>query len=187
MEDIINNIMAFVNRSEVINKDKQEIIKYGLEILLLKFLFWLSTLIIGIIMGTFFECLIYISSFIFLRSYAGGYHANSRIRCFIQSIITILSALTILHVSKNHSIVGLLLIVFSILSGIIIFCFAPIDSENKSLSKEENIIFKKKARLILIVEIIAVLVLFCFKLNAFSNSIMLAIITSGVLVLLGKK
>lgn len=183
MEKLINRMTSYLCVEE--REDTQEVIYYGLEILVLKIIFWISAVIIGLLMGVFFENIIYMGLFTILRSYSGGYHARCRVKCFVQSMLSIILSMCILKISDMYNVADLFIVVFTIFSFVIIFILSPIDTENKQLDYNEIVCFRRKARIILFTEIILATITYIIGLNSISSSIMLAIITSGMLVIAG--
>ena len=88
MEKILNKIMVFLSKEEELDSEQAEIVRYGLEILLLKSIFFLATLALGLLIGCFWACFLFMAFFVPLRSFAGGYHADTRKQCLIQSMLT---------------------------------------------------------------------------------------------------
>lgn len=56
MEKILNKIMVFLSKEEELDSEQAEIVRYGLEILLLKSIFFLATLALGLLIGCFWAC-----------------------------------------------------------------------------------------------------------------------------------
>ncbi len=75
-------------RSNVIEAEDAEIYIYGINQILVSVLNVLSALIIGLILGTFFEVVVFMAAYIPLRIFAGGYHAKTPLRCYIFSVIS---------------------------------------------------------------------------------------------------
>lgn len=185
MEKLLNNITAYLYGNDNYDENTKEVIYYGLEILILKIVFWITAALIGLFMGMFFENLIYMVFFVLLRSYAGGYHSKSRLRCFVLSTLTIILSICVHKIFNIFDMVNVFLVIFGIFSFAIVFLLSPIDSKNKELDNDEVIIFRKKARIILCSETILAIITYIFGLPSISKSIMLAIVTVGTLVIVG--
>lgn len=184
MEAILNKLMEFLhNNEDDMDEEKAEIVKYGLEILLLKVTFFTVTLIMGALMHSLIECLIFTAFFSSIRSLAGGYHANTRLQCFIQSMLTFASVLGILKLEKVFPEIIIPLIILSVIFAAVIFYFAPIDTENKRLDDTECRTFKKKSRIVILVEIVIGAVAYFFNCSGVACSVMLALIVTGVLMM----
>lgn len=185
MDKLVNWITVRVCDGENFDDDKIAFVKYGIELMLLKIIFFGVCLVIGAFMGMFFECVVYLVLFTILRTNAGGYHADTRIRCFIQSMLTMIVAMLVLMYVNTATMIVLAVTAF--LSGIAIILLAPVDSENKRLEKDEIVKFKTRSIVILIAEVIFALIMLYFKIYVLSSAAMLAITMSGILLAAGYK
>lgn len=185
MDKLVYWITVRVCDGENFDDDKIAVVKYGIELMLLKIIFFGVCLAIGAFMGMFFECVVYLVLFAILRTNAGGYHADTRIRCFIQSMLTMIVAMLVLM--YVNTVTMIVLSVTAFLSGIAIILLAPVDSENKRLEKDEIVKFKTRSIVILIAEIIFALIMLYFKIYVLSSAAMLAITMSGILLAAGYK
>ncbi len=185
MDLILSKIMDFLCQHENLDSDKEEIVRYGLEICILKVLFTICAIIIGILMHSFFECIAFLISFSCLRSSAGGYHADTRLQCFFESMLSYVVVLAILNIAHSgfYSILAIFLV--SLVSSVLIWIYAPVDTHNKSLDKEDHKYFAVKTKIILCVEIAIALISVIFMANKIACSSMLAIILTAILLLMG--
>ncbi len=76
-------------RSNVIKEEDAEIYIYGINQIFVSVLNVSSALIIGLILGMFLESIIFMAAYIPLRSFAGGYHAKTPLRCYFTSLTII--------------------------------------------------------------------------------------------------
>ena len=183
MDKILDFLVGIIERNDSINEDEKEEIRYGLELILLKALFWCLVTTTGIIMRCFWECVIYNLMFFLLRSYAGGYHASTRTRCLIQSVITVIIALTAIKICRE-SICGIIILaVIALVCGISVWIFAPVDTKNRQLDNDEIRRFRNRARITLAIQAAIGIAAYCIGLKTIACATMTAIATSGVLVL----
>ena len=182
MDKLLDTIMDFVLKNKDIDNDEAEVVRYGLEMFILKAVFSLAALAVGALMHSFWECLVFIILFSAIRSYAGGYHADTRIQCFIQSVLTFVAVFTVLKVYTDFMPQ---LIVSSVVFAISLWFFSPIDTENRRLSDEECRKFRNKTRLVLCIEAVIAVVSHFLNFGSISCAVMLAVITSGVLMSVG--
>lgn len=183
MEKLLNITMDFLYKNEdSMDEERAEIIKYGLELLFLKITFFAATMVIGAIMYSFWECLIFTVLFSGIRSLAGGYHASTRMQCFVQSMLIFVTVLGILKLVKIYSVVLVPLAVLALISAAIIFIFAPVDTENKRLDEDEIRIFKRKSRIAMLIEIAAAVIACFIGFQTISCSVMLALIVTAMLI-----
>ncbi len=183
MDKILDKAIEFIyNNEDDMNEEKAEIIRYGLEVLLIKITFFTAALVISLLMHSFWECLIFTALFSGIRSYAGGYHANTRKKCFVLSMLTFCSVFMILKHIKTFPLILMIIAIFAAVSSVIIFRFAPIDTENKRLDDEEIQIFRKKARMAVIVELIMAVASYFLNFKGIMCSVMLSLILTALLI-----
>lgn len=107
--------------------------------------------VIGAFLGMPIEAVVMIMSFIAVRKFSGGYHADSFYKCLIISSIVIMTMLQISNYINN-----LLFNVIYIASSILLMIFSPIDSANKRLDNDDKRFCKKITILIVVVLFIIV-------------------------------
>ena len=119
----------------VITKDVLDIYVYGFE-LLLSFLFSTTVIVIsGCVMNKILETIAFLVVFILLRSFSGGYHANTYRKC---SIITF-SVYGTVMIFSSYVNVGIIPYIVLMISGLIVlFIKAPVENPNKELSEQEK-------------------------------------------------
>ena len=103
-------------------------------------------------LGMPIEAVVMIMSFIAVRKFSGGYHADSFYKCLIISSIVIMTMLQISTYINNN----LLFNVIYIASSILLMIFSPIDSANKRLDNDDKRFCKKITILIVVVLFIIV-------------------------------
>ncbi len=147
MKTVLDGIIRKLIMSEIINYDDREIYEYGLNQLLVILLNLITLCVIGIWFDNWFLLVIFVGTFVPLRSFTGGYHASSARTCFLWSI-----AILILLSIIDRRIINVEVNLFSIafLCNLIIFILAPIQDSNKPLDYLERRIFRKRAILILL-------------------------------------
>lgn len=145
-------------KKNVIDENDYEIYQYGLEQFFTTILNITTVVVIGFLFGELWQGLLFVIAFMALRSYAGGYHEPTPIRCYLLTTLIIALSLSAIKYIKINTFacVGLL-----VMSGIVILLFSPSESANKPLDDIEYIIYRRKALVIWFVEIsIAVIFLF---------------------------
>lgn len=139
---IVSRFIAF----DVIKQSDKDIYEYGFELLLATTVSILSITTISIIVHRFVMSLLFMVGFIVARLCCGGYHANHHLSCYIITIANYSFFLVAtLFLQDQH--IGYLLIIFTVLSSIIIFLFAPIEHKNNPLSENEKKRHKKRSRI----------------------------------------
>ena len=185
MEIIIGKIIDEMKKSDLLTDD-EEIVRYGLEIMISKAFFAVIIAVIGLIMGCFAESIIFTISFSLLRQYGGGYHAETRKKCFYSSIITLIAALGIIILAEKVQLFTVPLLIASVISAIYILCKAPIDTFSKPLDEDEIKYYGSRARLITVILITAAVIFWCLKFNDISFTVLTGIIIEAHLMIKGQ-
>lgn len=132
----------------LIDESEVEIIEYGIRRAKVMAISLVVAIGLGIFMGVGWQCVFFLMVLIPLRSYAGGYHADTQICCGIISFIILLSNLLFM----KYCIIGETISLLSAsLSLAVILALSPIGNDTKRLDDMEYIVFKKKARIIAII------------------------------------
>lgn len=180
LADRITNYLICKN---TIDDDNREIYQYGLEQIFTTALNILTTLVLGIIFGKIYQGIVFVVAFMTLRSYSGGYHASTSIRCYIFSVISIVAGLSVMKLVEVNRFVCLVLL---ILSSIIILVLSPIETVNKPLDEIEKIIYKKKVIFVWSIEVCIALLFIVLNITEIHISIVLAQMLIGVALILGR-
>ena len=188
MEKIGSKFIEFFVSNDIIKNEDKEIYKYALNIILSSLIHIATVMILGLCFNLLIESLVFYFAYIVIRKFAGGYHANTQLRCFLASVI---STLFILGLMKwvllfDNIIIDFLIEVLGLVCTIIIGFLSPSDTDAKPLCDKEKRLYKKVTILISFALLILSAVLFMFGINNMSYSIVLAIYMSVFVVVLGK-
>ena len=136
-------------RDNVISSEEVEVVEYGLENFGSSLLGMSIALLIGYCFG-FLRGSFLLWLLIFpLRKNAGGYHAETKSRClFYSSAILLVSVICFVQVEWLD--LGYILVVGFFFA--IIFLLAPVENDNKRLELVEYRVYRKRARIILLLE-----------------------------------
>ena len=148
MEALSEKIITNMIKSGESIEDCREVYVYGLTQLFRTLLNLFTTVIIGFCMGMLLESIVFVICLMFIRSYSGGYHSNSPLRCYIISVIAVIMALGSIKLSVWNEYSSVLVMV--IWNGILLL-YAPIGHRNKQLEDIEVLVYKRRLRWILLV------------------------------------
>lgn len=158
MHELENRLIEAIIEYGIIEEKDREIYTIAITSLLFSLLTWGTLILLSVIFGKTFDCVIFLLYYIPLRIYAGGFHQKTRGRCYIQSLIIFL----ILLIGSKTWIEKFLIdywIVFLAISGVIIWYVAPLETINKPLNLAERYHHKELARFIFFIEIIVLIIL----------------------------
>lgn len=126
---------------QVIDEEYEEVYVYGLELI---FSFLISTCIImmiGLIFHQVISTLTFLITFVFIRQFTGGYHANSYFMCKICTITCF--GLTV-FLAHYVTVPKFLFIILLLIGGAVICLLGPIENIHKPLTHRD----KKRNKLI---------------------------------------
>lgn len=169
----------------IISGDDREIIIFGLVLSMQLLLSAVTTIVIGIILGVLLETIVFIVSYAFIRTYAGGFHCKTPTRCYFLSSGIVVLVILIYKFSLKYNIFIMSLIILSI-SIIILLKYSPMETANRPLDNKEMEYFKKRLYYNLIIEACIYVNLLYLKLYKYCYIISLGIAVSALLVLIQK-
>lgn len=144
-----------------------------------------TTLLISCLLGMWWYGVILFAAYIPLRSYAGGYHARGYISCYFASCFLLMMALLVMKyiMLGRNPVLGSWLLFLA--AAAVIFLLAPLADENKPISEKEAIVFKRRTRILLLLEGAISAVLTGLH-NDYCYAVILAVALCALLLLLHK-
>ena len=141
-----------------------------------------TTMLLGIIFQLLIPCILLNLAYIPIRISAGGHHANSPFKCYIHSTIMIAVLLSVIKWVPIHPAVSIALLV---ISSVAIWIFAPVETENNPLDEVEQHVYRKRTRIILVIEIVIILLCLIFSRDQTAATIVLGLFTEALMLLVG--
>lgn len=182
MDWFIEKASKQLETRHLVNKSDLEVYCFGLECALLKMVHIMSYFLIGLCMGELLSLIVSGCVLILLRRKTGGYHAKTRIGCYIFSC----SMVVILCFLNKFPILPIIDIMGVIITDVLIILFAPIENENRELEVDEKILFRKQAiGYLVVVNIIVVIIILINKYSFITIWLENGLILTGVLLVLG--
>lgn len=184
LERIVKKLVGLLQENGLIAEEEYEEFAYVLLGNVESILIIISLLLIGIMVGQEMSTVSFLICFFALRRKTGGYHLDSYYRCYIGTVclyvfITVISY----YVSEYEEI----LIGCAVIAAIVIICIGSVNHPNMELEVDEMHNLKTTARVIVILEILAI-----FFLRWLGNTEMiityssLAIILCATLLIIAK-
>lgn len=177
MNCIVTKITDWLTKEGVISESEYELYQYAIICLFSICTPLFFSIIIGFILGCIVESILLILPFIFIRKFAGGYHAKNSKVCLVASFLIIGIFISLGCEIKSITIVNFIVGIATL--GLIIL--SPVDSVNRRLIREEKWMCKKLTVFMLVVFwIIAELLSVC-NYEEYAKYILLGIILTFVL------
>lgn len=182
----MKKIVFWISNSMVSNgtilAEEQELYNFGIECAILKVIHYISYIVIAILFKGVFELMIIACAFLPLRKNAGGYHARTRMGCYIASCLMVFVALLICKYKFSNEVYFICWLV----SSSIIFIFAPMDNENKKMCQIEVLQYKKKSRIVILIIASVVLCCWILKYTNISRILICGVAMSAICIIISK-
>ncbi len=170
--------------AEIISETDADVYVYGFFQSVMLLLNITTTILLGILFQEFFLCLMLNAAYIPIRISAGGHHANSPFRCYVNSTVIIAALLAVIKWIPINTIIVLVLLGFS---GVVIWMLAPVDTKNHPFNEIEQKIYRKRAKIVWIVEAAVCIVLLVFVKEQYAAAIVLGLFTEAAMLLIGAR
>lgn len=148
MKYIVRVLFNAISSKIDIDKSKEDIYLYGIELFLYSVISTLGLVAICIISGKLMEGVIIITIYYINQTIGGGFHATTHIRCFLMMAIGLVIALLALELSINYIEIGCIIL----LSGFILLIFPLVLHRNKAYLASEAERMSRRARVAILIE-----------------------------------
>lgn len=121
--------------NEIINQEDAQIVKYGLEIILLHIISTFLLIIVGILLGQVDISIVYLIVLVLLRKNTGGYHCKTFLTCLCTTgigLILIIGGNKIITEGLKE-IIGIIFILYAMIK---IYLSTPRLSKNRMISEK---------------------------------------------------
>ena len=180
---MVADFVDFLIRSHALEEKYREDSIYGLTLVFEKLIVSTVLFMLSLLLGKFWEGVLFTVCFLMLRQATGGFHAKSFPGCFIGSIATVVLTLEVfLPLLAKYKII------FGLICIISIFCillFAPVNHPDLMLTLEEQRKHRNWSRGILFMEIGAAGIGTILKMK-WQQYILMAIIICAVFIVKAK-
>lgn len=162
--------------------EDMEIYRFGVEVTLLKTMHWLSDILIAVCMKKLPEFIIIIGIFCAFRRNTGGYHAKTRLGCYVFSCMSVALALAAAELQTTLPC----LCICSLCQLVILIFISPVKNENRPMDKEEISCFRKRLYILIAIYIIAFMITAVLGYFSLLHLYVIGLTLTTILTLLGK-
>jgi len=184
LQRISENISHYLVKQNAATEEKREIIQYGLQSLISTGLATVIILVVSLLLGCFGETVVFLSGFVFLRRYTGGYHAGTYLRCFMTTLLAYLLNVGLIQLMDEAWIFPVLIVTLTI-SIVLIFLFSPHINPRHPLTERELRLYSRISRFGAVAIAAAAFVTALLKANQFALFICMSLLTTAVTLVVG--
>ncbi len=140
VDNIVTKSLDRLVKVHAINSADTEVYKFGIEVTLLKIIHYTSYFLISLWMKRVFEGVIIISVYYGFRCNVGGYHAKTRIGCYIFSCLAVFISL----LAVDYNISPLAMIIIALINLVVLISLPAVSNENRKVEPEEEELFRRR-------------------------------------------
>ena len=134
---LADKLTKFICSHIDVSPEMVEIYRYGFEITISSFLNIILVLCCGLIIGDVLASIVYLFVSILLRSFTGGYHATSYLRCNIAMVVSFLLTYVLYRILIGFNTDIRILEAILLANGLPIIMFSPVKNPNKELTPKK--------------------------------------------------
>lgn len=154
LEKIITRLVEYqISRGILEEKDKR-LYQYGYQVLAEYAANLLTAVLIAAVFHAYGIVLIFTLSFMLVRSYAGGYHAGTGLGCLILSALMQIAVILMVRALGSAEFMNPEIFGTEVIMVFYIWNRIPVPVKNKPMSESERLHFRKKARILYILELL---------------------------------
>ena len=182
--DFGRKISNWLWQDGIIPEDDMEIVQYGISQLLSLLLNLFTLLCICFLCGTVFQGMVFLVLFWPMRIYAGGYHANTKLRCYLLTTLAELILAMAWRTSWEWGKITIGTILLA--SQVTILALAPQENANKRIDVAERRNYRMKLIRILLIQDITFCIAFYEEAQRIYSTIICLQVLMAVLLVAGK-
>jgi len=149
IHSLASNIALFFATNHQIKLEEKEVYVYGMEFVISTVVNFFIILLISVCIGRLWESIAYVSGFILLRRYIGGYHATTHMNCFLTFLFVYSANMLVVLFLKNsdNRIISILLVSIVL---ILVFLQKPVTNRNKHITSVDYCDYILKSRILML-------------------------------------
>ena len=183
MERIAKKLTAYIIGKGIVAESEEKIYLYGFQMGLELISNLIVSILIAIKMDMLPQAAIFFIVFIPIRSYAGGFHFEKYLHCFILSVVTYVG---VLELSQILTIAGEIHIVADVVLLILVRYLFPVQNVRRMIDEDEKRYFSKKLQQILVADFVLIVVLLVLKKENLLAVVNLTLVLIVVSMIAGK-
>ena len=175
-------ITDYLYKNKTIDEDHKDIYIYGFEIFISNTINFCLIMGLGLALREIAHSVLFYVVFVVTRSFSGGYHAGTYLKCNILFAVIYMTTLLLSKLMNPFMSLVYILVFLAIYIGCILE-YAPIDSEHKKLNKEDKKRFKKTCIIISLVWTGIIIILYLTA-KEYATTLTLTLVMIAMLMLI---
>lgn len=139
-DSMAGRFVEYLTEADYICAEEADAYRFGIEITFLKLVHIASYLLIALFMKRVLEFTVIFGIFYVFRKNTGGFHARTRMRCYLFSCAAVAVALLL----AGAELSGKIIMGLTASCLIVLLCISPVRHENRPLEEEETCFFRRR-------------------------------------------
>lgn len=186
---MISRLSNFITQNllkrKTISDDEKELYDYGLFMMLSYIVFFLISILFGIVLNIPYSSILFYITFCLIRNFAGGAHANTEIKCDIITTLSIFTSEILIKIFVEYSFVSIAF-VMQLIFSICLCVIKPVATSQKEISQQEKLHFHKKVVLLTVLALIISVASMTLGVYNIAFSISVGLSLASILLMIGK-
>ncbi len=183
---IVASLIDYQIKQGILQENERNLYHYGYQMMIEYVLNILAALFIAMVLDAYGIVIIFTLTFMLIRSYTGGYHAGTGLSCFIMSaVMQIIVILGVRLICGADFPIGGVLTIEIFITPYILYK-VPVAVPNRPISENERIHFRKRARIIYALELVAYIGMIVINQTEYALSILFAHLIIFILVIINE-
>ena len=140
LERLSEKFVGKLINAGIISETDADVYVYGFFQLVMMLLNIATTIVLGVLFKLLLPCILLNISYIAIRTSAGGHHAGSPMRCYVNSTIMISVLLAIIKWIPFQRAVSVVMLAAA---SLFIWITAPVETENNQLDETEKSVHRR--------------------------------------------
>lgn len=145
LKSLSERVVEWQIKKLILKEDDRAMYEYAYLVLICHIINIAVAVIIALVFSSAIPVMVFLISYIPLRSFAGGYHASNSERCVVVSAVILCIVCLIMKVIATASI-PVINWSIAMIAGIVIYMLSPVEDPNKPLEGIEVKRYRTRAR-----------------------------------------
>ena len=168
-----------------VKEEEREVYMFGLDKFFSCLVNFFFAVILGLLFGVLLQTVVFYVTYMMLRVYAGGYHAEKSLTCFFASIGVLIPCLVAIRFYQAWNIPTVFYGLLG-LGAITLMALGPVEHKNKPLDSAEKVVYRRRMLRNLSIAVVGAGSLLALSLDSYGIAVLCGVLLSAITAGVGK-
>jgi len=178
-------VADWLMRGGSITREDREVCEFGLNQLFSSLTNFIFVLVLGFMFGIPVLSVAFFIAYTAIRVYAGGYHADTPVRCFFISIVITVPAMLAIRYQQAWCTLVVFYCILG-LSAAALILLSPVGNKNKMPDALEKVVYRRRMLRNLVMLSVVAAGLFHFAYHDYAAAVLCGIMLAAIMAITGK-